>query len=151
MVSRSRTVNPPHGDLVLSGVSIWTSPYLCILDVKFGSRLTFKHHVFCVSQKNCILMLVKCVFVDPSVLLHCYSAFVLLILEYFSPVWGSAAEFHLQLLKCQVYSVSRPCPDQTFFLLCHQHHVAALCMLYKVNLYFNHCLLSELPFASVRV
>ena len=30
-------------------------------------------------------------------------------------------------------------------------HVAALCMLYKVNSNSNHCLFSELPPASVRV
>ena len=95
-------------------------------------------------------MLVKRVFVDTSVLLPCYCAFVLLILECFSLFCGSADECHLQLVECQVYSVARPCPDQTF-LLCHQRHVAALCMLYKVNLYSNHRLLSELPSASVRV
>ena len=33
-------------------------------------------------------------------LVRCYSAFVLPILEYCS-VWGSAAEYHLQLLERQ--------------------------------------------------
>ena len=45
-------------------------------------------------------------FVDTSVLLHCYFAFVLTILEYFSLVWESAAECHLQLLEGQVYLVA---------------------------------------------
>ena len=45
VVSRSRTVNPPHCDLVLSGVSICPSPNLDILGVKFDSRLTFEDHV----------------------------------------------------------------------------------------------------------
>ena len=45
VVSRSRTVNPPHGDLVLPGVSICASPNLDILSVKFDSRLTFDDHV----------------------------------------------------------------------------------------------------------
>ena len=45
VISRSRTVNPPHGALVLSGVSICASPNLNILDVKFDSRLTFEDHV----------------------------------------------------------------------------------------------------------
>ena len=107
--------------------------------------------VSCVSQRIAILRLVKCVFVDTSVLLCCYSAFVLLILEYCSPVWGSAAACCRLLLDHQVYSVARPCPDQTFLSFCHQRHVAALCMLYKVNLNSNHCLLSGLPSASVRV
>ena len=104
-----------------------------------------------VSQIFGIFRLLKRVFVDTSVLLLCYSAFVLLILKYFSPVWGSAAECHLQLLERQVYSLARPSPDQTFLSLCHQCHVASLCMLYTVNLNWNHCLLSELPSASVRV
>ena len=42
VVSRSRSVNPPHGDLVLSGVSIYTSPNRNIFSVKFDSRLTFE-------------------------------------------------------------------------------------------------------------
>ena len=39
-----------------------------------------------------ILMLVKRVVVDTSVLLRCYYAFVVLILEYCYPVWGCAAK-----------------------------------------------------------
>ena len=53
------------------------------------------------------LRLVKRVFVDTFVLLRCWYAFVPLILEYCNPVWGSAAECHLQLLKREVYSVAR--------------------------------------------
>ena len=75
--------------------------------MKFDSRLTFEDHVHCivscVSQRIGILRLVKLVFVDTSVLLRCYYAFVLQILEYCSPVWGSADECHLQLLERQVY------------------------------------------------
>ena len=40
-------------------------------------------------------------------------------LEYCSPVWWPAAEYHLQLLEWKVYSVARLCHDQSFFLLCH--------------------------------
>ena len=61
-----------------------------------------------------------------GVILRCYFAFVLPIIEYCSPVCGLAAEFRLQLLERRVYSVARLCPDQTFLLLCHRHHVAAL-------------------------
>ena len=59
-----------------------------------------------VSRRIGILRLVKRVFVDTSVLLRCYYAFILQILEYYSPAWGSAAECHLQLLERQVYSVA---------------------------------------------
>ena len=68
-----------------------------------------------VSQRIGILSLVKSVFVDTSVLLLCYYAFVLPILEYCSPLLGSAAECHLQLLERQVYSVSRLRPDQSSY------------------------------------
>ena len=43
------------------------------------------------------------------------------------------------------------CPDQTFLSLCHRRHVAALCVLYKVNSIPNHCLFSDLPSASVTI
>ena len=123
VVSRSRAVNPAHGDLVLSGVSICASHNNDILGVKFDSRLTFNDHVrgvvSRVSQRIGVLRLVKHVYVDTSVLLRCYYAFVLQILEYCSLMSGSAAECHLQLLECQVYLLARLCPDQTFFSLCH--------------------------------
>ena len=137
VVSRSRIVNPQSVDFVLSGVSICGSPNLDILGVKFDSKLTFEDHVrgivSRVSQRIGILRLVKRVFVDTSALISCYYAFVLPILEYCSPVWRSSAKCHLSLLELQVYSVARLCPDQSFLSLCHRRHVAALCMLYKVN------------------
>ena len=37
IVSRSRTVSPPHGDFVLSGVSICAIPYVGVLGVKFDT------------------------------------------------------------------------------------------------------------------
>ena len=133
VVSRFRTVNPPHGDLVLSGVSIRASPNLDILGVKFDNKLTFDDHVrgivFRVSHRIGILRLVKRIFLDTSLLLRYYSAFVLPVLEYCSPAWESAAECHLQLLEHHVYSVARLCPDQSFLSLCHRYRVAGLCML----------------------
>ena len=155
VVSRSRTVNPPHGDLVLSGVSIFDSSNLDILGEKFDSRLTFEDHVLGivtrVSQRIGIFRLVKRVFVDTCVLLRGCNAFVLPILEYRSLVWGSADECHLQLRERQVHSVARICSNQSFLSLCHRRHVAALCMLYKVNSNSNHCrLFIEPPPASVR-
>ena len=121
VVSRSKTMNPPHGDLVLSGVSISASPNLDIIGVKFDSRLTCEDRVHGivsrVSQRIGILRLVKRFVVDTSVFLRCYYAFVLLILEHCSPVF----------------------------------HSIVLCMLYKINSNSNHCLFSELPSATFRV
>ena len=106
VVNRSRAVSHPHGDLVLSGVSIQASPNLDILGVKFVSMLTFEDHVrgigSSISQRIGILRLVKRIFVDTSVLLRCYFAFILPIFKYCSPVWGSAAECHHQPLDRQV-------------------------------------------------
>ena len=85
VVTRSRTLNPLHGDLVLSGVSIRASLNLDILGLKLFSKPTLKDHVcgiVCrVSQRIGILRLVKRIFVDTSVLLRCYFAFVLAILD----------------------------------------------------------------------
>ena len=155
VVSRSRTINPPDVDLVLSAVSIRASPNLDILGVKFESKLTFEDHmhgvVSSVSQRIGCLRLVKCIFVDNCLLLRCHFAFVLQILEYCSPVWWSAAKCHLQLLDRQVYSVARLLNDHSFLSLCHRRRVAGLSMLYKVNSNSNHCLFSELPSASTIV
>ena len=105
VVSRYRTVNPPHGDSVLHRVSISASPNLDITGVKFDRRLTFEDHVSgivsSVSQRICIMRLVKCVSADTCVASLILYAFVLPNLEYCSPVWGSAAECHLQLLERQ--------------------------------------------------
>ena len=87
---------------------------------------------------------------DTFVLLLCYFAFVLTILEYFSLVWGSAAKCHLQLLERLVYSVARLFLDQSFLSLCYLRRVVELIMLYKVNSNSNHCLFSELPSAVQR-
>ena len=71
VVSRSMTVKLPHGDLVLSGVSIYASLNLDILGVKFDSKLTFEDHVCgiisLVSLRTGISRLVKLVFVDSCV------------------------------------------------------------------------------------
>ena len=92
-----------------------------------------------VSQRIGILSLEKLIIVDTSVLLHWYYGFVLPIIVYCSPVWGSAAESHGQLLGRQVNLIARLCPDQSFLLMCHRRHVAGLCMVCKVNSNSNHC------------
>ena len=65
------------------------------LGVKFDSKLTFGDDAcgiwFPVPLRIGILSLVKRIFVDTSLLLRCYFAFVFPILEYCYPVWGSAA------------------------------------------------------------
>ena len=91
VISRSRTVSPPHGELVLSVVSIRASP-------------TVRDIVSSDSQRIGILRLLKRIFLDTCVTSLPFCIFFP-ILEYFSPVCGSAAEYHLQLLERQVYSM----------------------------------------------
>ena len=84
-------------------------------------------------------------------LLHCYYAFILPILEYCSPVWGSAASSHFRLLDRQIHAVSRLFPDQILKPLNHCRCVAGMCMLYKIHINPKHCLYGELPPACQRV
>ena len=90
---------------VLSGVSIRVGPKLDIIGIKFDGNLTFEDHVrgivSHVSQRIGFLRLVLHLFVDTSVLLRCYYAFVLPILECCFPVWGLLLTCHLlQRLVC---------------------------------------------------
>ena len=78
VVSRSRTVNPPHGDLGLAGVPMLSNLSLDILGVRFDCRLTFESHVrgvSRVSQRIRILRMVNGMYADTSVLHRCYYAF----------------------------------------------------------------------------
>ena len=106
MVSRSRSVNHPRGDLVLFRVSIRASLNLGIICAKFDSKLIFEDHVPGIVSRVChrigILRLVKRVFLDTSVLLRCYYAFVLKIIEYYSPVWGLLLNviFSFSIARC---------------------------------------------------
>ena len=64
--------------------------------MKFDSKFTVEDHMsgiaYRVSQRIGILRLVKRIFVDTSVLLHCYFAFAPPILQYNSLMRRSAAE-----------------------------------------------------------
>ena len=103
-------MSAPYVAVEDSRVSIRASPNIDILGVKFYSNLTFEDHVlgivFLVSQRIAMLRLVKRIFVDTSVFFCCYFPFVLPTLEYCSTVWGSAAEYQLQLIERQLYSVA---------------------------------------------
>ena len=98
-----------------------------------------------VSRRIGILRLTKRVFVDTSVLLHCYYAFVLIIFGYCTSVRGSAADCALQLPEHQVHSVHRLFSDSSFLSSSHRRYFDWI--LSKSN----HCLFSELPSASTRV
>ena len=95
VVSISKTVKNPYGDLVLSGVSIRASPNLYILGVKFDSKLIFEDHVrgnvSRVSKRIGILRLVN--------------------VYLWTPVCYFVAVFHL-FSQSFIYSIVLRCGDQ---------------------------------------
>ena len=119
VVSRSRTVSPPRGDLVLSGVSIRARPNIDILGVKFDRKFTFEDHVrgivSRVPQRIYIFWLVKRIFVDTLMLLRCYFAFVLPILEYCSAVCGQLLNVTFSFLNARC--ILWPALSRSEFLL----------------------------------
>ena len=120
--------------------------------MRFDFKLNFAAHVCsiisCIYQRICIIRLVRNNFDDSSLLPRRYYAFVLLILEYCFPAWGSAADRYLQLLERQVRSVNRLCPDYILAPLGHRRRVAELCMFYKDYYNLIHCLYGKLPSAN---
>ena len=136
VVSRSRTMSPFHGDLVLSGVSIRASPNLDILGVKFINKLIFEYHmrgiVSSVSQRIGILRLVKCICghlcVTSMLFCICSPNPWLLFSGVGVSCWMSpSASWAPGVFSCQALS------DQSFLWLCHRRGVAGLSMLCKVN------------------
>ena len=137
VVSRFRTVHPSHDDLVMAGVSNHASPNLDMLGVKFDSKLTFEDHVrgivSRVSQRIGILKLVKCIFVDTSVLLTMEQHVLATILGYCSPVLPSASRA-LGVFSGQALPLIKVC------CRCVIGVMLLDCVLYKVNSNSNHCL-----------
>ena len=74
-----------------------------MIGLKFDSNLTVEDHVpgifSRISKRIGIFRLVKRTFVETSVFLSFYFAFLLPIPEHCFPVWGSAPECHLQLMS----------------------------------------------------
>ena len=102
IISRSRTVSPVHGDLILNGTILKVSDSLVILGVNLDSKLTFEYHIRSVASSaarsmGIVRRAIK-IFDTKEVLTTCFRAYVLSRLEYCAPAWGSAAESHLKLL-----------------------------------------------------
>ena len=102
IVSRSRIMYPQSPPLTIGGIVLKKSDDLVILGVTFDSKMTFEMHLHSVyraaSQRLGIMRKSWRVFHDRSLLLRCFRAFVLPVLEYCSAVWCSAADTHLELL-----------------------------------------------------
>ena len=123
---------PQSPPLTVGGTVLNESLELDILGVTFDSRLAFQNHLRPVSraasQRLGILKSWR-VFHDRLLPGRCFCYFVLLVLEYCSAVWCSAADRHLKPLDYV--------DNGAYFLtgggldcdLAHRRSVATLCML----------------------
>ena len=148
IVSRSRTPDPIHPDLIINDVVLNTCESFKILGVLFDSKFTFEKHVRSISsavaQKIGLLRKSFKIFGDISVLRKCFNSFILPCLEYCSPAWSSAAPSHLKLLDRNVRACKFLIPDLEIDL-CHRRSVSSLCMLHKIFHNPNHPLKCKLP------
>ena len=148
IVSRSRTINPPHPDLFIDNVSLTTCSSFKILGVLLDSKFTFEKHIRSVSssvaQKVGILRKSFKIFGDQRILLNCFNSFILPCLEYCSPVWSSAADCHLKLLDKNLRAIKFLIPGLNVDLW-HRRKISSLCMLYKIFHNVGHPMHSDLP------
>ena len=147
IVSRSRTVFPPHHDILVGCTSLNSCDFFLILGFTFDSKFTFERHIRSISslvaQKIGLLRKSFRIFGDHDVLLRCFNSFILPCLEYCSPVWSSAADSDLKLLK-NLRACEFLIPNLTISLQ-HRRFISSLCMLYKIFHKPSHPLHSELP------
>ena len=89
IVSKSRTVFPPHPDLLVGSTSLNSCGSFEVLGVMFDSKFTFVRHICSISslvaQKIGRLRKSFRIFRD-HVLLRCFNSFILPCLKYCSPV-----------------------------------------------------------------
>ena len=154
IVSRSRTVFPPHLDLLVGSTSLNSCEFFRILGVTFDSKFTSERHIRSISssvaQKIGLLRKSFRIFGDHDVLLRGFNSFILPCLEYCSPVWSSAADTHLKLLDKNLRACKFLIPNLIISLQ-HRCFISSLCMLYKIFHNPSHPLHSELPFHPRRV
>ena len=150
IVSRSRTVFPPHPDPLVGSTSLSSCDFLKILGVMCDSKFTFERHICSISssvpQKIGLPVLRKPfrIFGDHDVLLRCFSPFIFPCLKYCSPVRSSAADSHLKLLDKKLRACKFLIPNLRISLQ-HRRFISSLCMLYKVFHNPSHRLNSILP------
>ena len=157
IVSRSRTMHPLSPPLTIGGTIPKESDDLVILGVTFDSKLIFEKHLHLVSRAATlrldILRKSWRVFHDRSLLERCFRSFVLLILEYCSAVWCTAADTHLKLLDRAVSGAQFLTRGVLECDIAHRLSVAVLCMMYKIrcNPMYPHNDALPGPYVPVRV
>ena len=142
LISHSRTVEPLFPDLVIDGSLVEMVSELKILGVTLDSKLTFEKQVRAIaasaSRRVGILRKTMSVFQDVAVVAKCFWAFILPVLEYCSPVWMSAATFHLSLLDRVVSQFSRISGGSVSCDLWHRRKVSSLSVFFKIDSLVDH-------------
>ena len=155
IVSRSRTMHPLPPPLTIDGTLLKECDDLDILGVTFDSKLTFEKHLRSVSraasQRFDILRKSWRVFHDRLLIGRCFWGFVLLVLEYCSAVWCSAADTNLKLLDRVVSGACFLAGGVLNCNLSHRRSVAMLCMLHKIRCNAMRPLSGALPLPYVPV
>ena len=139
--------------MTLDGTLLKESADLVILGVTFDAKMTIEKHLCSVSsaaaQRLGIMRKSWQVFHDWSLLVRSFWSFVLMVLEYCSAVWCSAANSHLKLLDRVVRSAGFLAGGVLECNLAHCRSVEELCMLFKIKSNPMHPLSGALPLPFV--
>ena len=142
LISRSRTVERLFPDLLIDGFVVEMVSEFKILGVILDSKLSFEKQVRAIaasaSMRVGILRKTMSVFRDVTVVAKCFWAFILPVLEYFSPVWMSAATSHLSLLDRVVSQVGRLSGGSVSCDLWHRRKEASLSVFFKIDSLVDH-------------
>ena len=136
VVSRYQSLLPAYLDLILEYWLVPTFSEVKVLGVILNNRLTFEGQtrflVSNASKKLGLLRRFSSVF-DGNYGLNStrFRRFILLLLEYCSPVWMSAANCHLKLLDRVAYSTCFFFPNLQYYDLWKMRHVGYLSRLYN--------------------
>ena len=147
IVSRSRTVFPPHPDLLVGSSSLNSCEFFKILGVMFDSKFTFERHIRSISssvaQKIGLLRKSFRIFGDHDVLLR-FPILLSFFVWSIAPLFGPLQLSHLKLLDKNLRACKFLIPNLTISLQ-HRRFISSLCMLYKIFHNPSHPLHSELP------
>ena len=114
-----------------------------------ASKLTYEEHLRQVAsrarQKTGTLLKAARLFeCDSAILGRCLRAYILPLVEYYSPVWPSAAETHLSLLD-RVFNVASGIGSDASIDLAHRRSVGYLSLFWKILHDSSHPMHSMMP------
>ena len=148
IISRSRTLNPEHPQIVIGDTIVSESISIKLLGVTLDSKLTFETHLrsvaSAVSSKVGLLRKCRKIYATDDIVRKCFYSFILPFFEYCSPVWLSAADSHLKLLNRAFNQVRFWLPNLNL-KLDHRRLVGSLALLHKIYYNADHLLHDKLP------